>query len=216
MLFRRSRKQINLKSLRNNSNIIKIDIGCGPNKQNGFIGIDMYEDKNIDHVLDMEEDPLPFDDNSVDFVFSNHAFEHITDPRNILKEIVRVCKQDALVELWTPYLKSNDAFLLGHHSFYNENIWKHICYLYDDFYFGDTKGRFELKQFRYILYPGIEEQLKSCNIPFLFALNHMFNVALEFAAIIRIDKTIQKAKNPQVPDICISYKRTAPFTTIDQ
>ena len=205
------KKKTKLEMLWENPNLVKLDIGCGNNKKQGFIGIDIYDGEGIDHVLDMEKDRLPFDDDSVDFVFSNHAFEHITAPQNILREIVRVCKHKAMVEIWTPYLKSNDAFLLGHDSFYNENIWKHICYLYDDFYFGDTKGRFELKYFQYILYPQIEKQLEKLNIPFVFALDHMFNIALEFAAVIEIDKTVAHAKNPQIPGISVAYSRNMTF-----
>ena len=48
-----------------------------------------------------------------------------------LREIMRVAKDGATVEIWTPYGKSNDAFLLGHRNFYTETHWKHICFEYD-------------------------------------------------------------------------------------
>lgn len=191
--------------------LLKLDIGCGPNKKEGHLGVDMYEAEGIDIVIDIEKDRLPLEDNAVSHVFSNHAFEHINDPRNILREIVRVCRDKAVLEIWTPYLKSNDAFLLGHTSFYNENIWKHICILYDDFYFGETKGRLELNAFKYILMPGIEDQLKELNIPFSFALNHMFNISLEFAAMMTVDKNAEHADKNQVPDILVSYSRIEAF-----
>ncbi len=106
---------------------LKIDIGCGSHKREGFLGIDSVTGEQVDFVVDVEKESLPFPDNSVDHVFSNHAFEHIVSPQHVLREIVRVCRHDALVEIWTPYLKSKDAFLLGHFNFYNESIWKHIC-----------------------------------------------------------------------------------------
>lgn len=183
---------------------MKIDIGCGPNKREGFIGIDIAAAPGVDHVIDIERQPLPFEDNSVDYVFSNHAFEHIHNPLSILREIVRVCRHGATVEIWTPYLKSNDAFVLGHFQFYNETIWKHICFEYDGFYFGDKAGRFELKHYHYVLFPGIEARLAQMNIPFDFALDHMFNIALEFGAFIEIDKTRSDARRPQIPQIWVS------------
>lgn len=124
---------------------------------------------------------------------------------------MRVCKQGAVLEIWTPYLKSNDAFLLGHTTFYNENIWKHICILYDDFYFGNAKGRLELKEFRYIIYPGIEDELANLKIPFRFALDHMFNIALEFSAVMTVDKDAETARKDQDPDIMDSYNRNQAF-----
>jgi SAM-dependent methyltransferase len=186
---------------------MKIDIGCGNHKREGFIGIDIAPGEQVDYVIDIERAPLPFENDSVDHVFSNHTFEHIYAPQNILREIVRVCKHGALVEIWTPYLKSNDAFLLGHFSFYNEHIWKHICYEYDDFYFGDTLGRFELIKYYYIFFPNILSELQYMKIPFKFALDHMFNIALEFGAFIHVDKTLKKARRPQIPQIYVSYSR---------
>lgn len=187
---------------------MQIDIGCGSHKRAGFIGVDIAPGPQVDIVLDIERDPLPFDDGSVDYVFSNHTFEHITVPQNILREIVRVCKHRAMVEIWTPYLKSNDAFLLGHFSFYNESIWKHICYEYDNFYFGNTQGRFELKKYQYTLFPNILNSLAKMNIPFSFALDHMFNIALEFGAFITVDKTRHEAKRPQIPEVYVAYSRS--------
>src|SRR3990172_7759561 len=139
---------------------MKIDIGCGSNKREGFVGVDSVAGEQVDYVVDVETEDLPFEDNSDEHAFSSHAFEHIRSPQRALREIVRVCKHDALVEIWTPYLKSNDAFLLGHFNFYNENIWKHICYLYDDFYFADAPGRFQLQHYLYILYPDILKDLQ--------------------------------------------------------
>lgn len=48
---------------------LKLDIGCGPNKKEGCVGIDIYEGEEIDVTLDIEKDKLPFDDNSVGYVF---------------------------------------------------------------------------------------------------------------------------------------------------
>lgn len=183
---------------------MKIDIGCGPNKRAGYIGIDIAPAPGVDHVIDVERERLPFEDGSVDYVFSNHAFEHIHSPQNILREIVRVCRHGATVEIWTPYLKSNDAFVLGHFQFYNETIWKHICFEYDGFYFGGQQGRFELKKYHYVLFPGIEARLAGMNIPFDFALDHMFNIALEFGAFIQVDKERHEAVRPQIPEVWVS------------
>jgi len=191
------------------SNFVGIDIGCGSNKRHGFIGVDIAPSDGVDHVMNFETDRLPFEDNSVDHVFSNHSFEHIHSPQNILREIIRVCKHGALVEIWTPYLKSNDAFLLGHFSFYNESVWKHICFEYDDFYFKDAPGRFDWRETRYVLSPKILEKLKQNGVQFEFALEHMFNIALEFGVYISVDKTVRKATSPQYPNVFAGYSRSS-------
>lgn len=85
-----------------NDKNIKIDIGCGHNKQEGFIGVDLDKTTNPDIVSSALN--LPFDDNSVDEVFSAHLVEHF-DPQEaqqFFNEIYRVlktgCKADIKVD----------------------------------------------------------------------------------------------------------------------
>lgn len=73
---------------------IKIDIGCGKNKKEGFIGIDIDKNTHPDIVASALE--LPFEDNSVDEVNSFHLVEHF-HPYEALKffdEIYRVLKKN--------------------------------------------------------------------------------------------------------------------------
>lgn len=42
-------------------------------------------------------DDLPFDDDSVDFVFSSHVIEHFPDPLNALQEWVRIARRYVIV-----------------------------------------------------------------------------------------------------------------------
>ena len=71
---------------------IVIELGCGPNKAAGAIGIDQFDVKNVDIVADIENG-LPFlPDNSVDELFSRHVLEHIENLELLIKEIHRVLK----------------------------------------------------------------------------------------------------------------------------
>jgi hypothetical protein len=48
--------------------VVRIDLGCGPNKKDGYFGVDMLPLKGVDLVTDLEKG-LPFiPDNSVDEV----------------------------------------------------------------------------------------------------------------------------------------------------
>ncbi len=78
---------------------IKIDIGCGRNKRDGFIGIDLDEKTNPDIVASALN--LPYDDNSVDEVFSAHLVEHF-DPQEaqqFFDEIYRVLKRGGKADI---------------------------------------------------------------------------------------------------------------------
>lgn len=81
---------------------IKIDLGCGKRKQEGFIGIDRFPMPEVDILADIDQ-PLPLEDNSVDVLFSSHSLEHVKDLMFTMREIYRVCKHGAQVCIVAPY-----------------------------------------------------------------------------------------------------------------
>jgi SAM-dependent methyltransferase len=192
--------------------LLKLDIGCGQNKKKGFLGVDKVHFDEVDFVLDITKEKLPLEDNVVDEVFSNHFFEHIDSPKEALEELIRVSVHGAQFEIWTPYLKSNDAFLLGHRHFYNESIWQHICILYPHFWLKDVEATLRLDKICYILAPNIREELDHLNIPLNFAIKHMFNIAVEMGAFMTVIKGKDaKDKKYGRPEIYVSYSREASF-----
>lgn len=87
--------------------IIKLDIGCGANKEVGFIGMDIRDLPGVDIVHDIEEFPFPIPDQSFTLLSAAHVIEHI-DPRKFgfikfMDECWRVLKYDGQFRLSTPY-----------------------------------------------------------------------------------------------------------------
>ena len=187
--------------------ITRIELGCGDNKREGFYGLDIARSPVTDYVANFEKDPLPFPDDSIEQVYSNHTFEHLGYWPNILREIVRVCKHDALVEVWTPYGPSRDAFVIGHRLFLNESHWKHICFQHDRHYLGEAPGYLLWEETRYNLTPGILQQLQSMHVPIGFAIEHMFDIAFEWGVFLRVKKDLPKAPGPQRPVRFFCYGR---------
>jgi SAM-dependent methyltransferase len=83
---------------------MKINIGCGYDKREGWINIDKAEEVKPDMVVDIEKG-LPFGDNSVDEIYSHHCLEHIRPGRwkFVLAEIARVAKPGCILELDLPF-----------------------------------------------------------------------------------------------------------------
>lgn len=190
--------------------VTRVELGCGRKKRPGFFGIDILPAPEVDLVLDYEVQRLPFPDGSIAHIYSSHSFEHLGSPLSpiaILREIIRVAEHGALVEIWTPYGRSNEALLIGHRTFFTELHWEHICFAHDDFYLGDTLGRFVWERTQYRLVPGILEELAQLRIPLPFALEHMFNIAMEFGVFLRVDKTAKQAQRPQHPQKEFCYQR---------
>ena len=67
---------------------INIDLACGANKKEGFLGVDIADVKGVDVVHNLTKYPWPFEDNSVDEINCSHYVEHIPHEnlRGILEE----------------------------------------------------------------------------------------------------------------------------------
>ena len=74
--------------------LLLLDIGCGTNKKQGYIGIDRIKLSGVDVVCDIEEG-LPFKDNTVDGIRVIQVLEHVRDLIFVLEEFWRVCKEGA-------------------------------------------------------------------------------------------------------------------------
>jgi ubiquinone/menaquinone biosynthesis C-methylase UbiE len=92
---------------------MKIELGGGPfPKGDGFLNVDMDDSCDIQHNLDVF--PYPFDDESVEAVYSSHCLEHLNDPMPVLIEIARICKVGASVEIRVPAMGSPVMWTFQH------------------------------------------------------------------------------------------------------
>ncbi len=86
-----------------------IDLGCGPNKIAGAIGVDLRGDRGVDLLCDIER-PLPFKTSSVDVIWLRHVVEHVRDLIGLMEEVYRIARHGAAVEVVVPYYTSRGAF----------------------------------------------------------------------------------------------------------
>ena len=82
---------------------VKIELGCGNQKPEGFIGIDMVALDGVDIVASLEEGLGFIPDNSVDLISSRHFLEHVENYEFLLREIHRVLKPDGIHRAIVPY-----------------------------------------------------------------------------------------------------------------
>jgi len=83
----------------NKDKLVKLDIGCGKIKKNGYIGIDIDSHSDADIIASALK--LPFGDNSVDEIQSSHLVEHFSpnEAKKFFDEIYRVLKTGGLAEI---------------------------------------------------------------------------------------------------------------------
>lgn len=96
--------------LKENNLGIKLDIGCGANKQPGFVGIDIRELPGVDIVHDVEVFPWPLPDDCASLAVASHLVEHIDPHKGVflrfMDEVWRVMKEDGQFLIATPYAGS--------------------------------------------------------------------------------------------------------------
>jgi len=87
---------------------VKLDVGCGPNKQKGCIGIDKIKLPGVDIVHDIQRFPWPVPDNVCTMIVMSHIWEHIEPKyRSILMdELWRIIRWDGQLFIAAPYANS--------------------------------------------------------------------------------------------------------------
>lgn len=88
---------------------IMLNVGCGTDYKEGWVNVDNNSDNNITK-LDLNHDlrdPLPYNDNTVDFIFNEHFFEHLTveEGQVAMKEFMRVLKPGGVMRIAMPDLE---------------------------------------------------------------------------------------------------------------
>jgi hypothetical protein len=92
--------------------LVKIDIGAGPNKREGFLGIDQYAFPGVDHVVKLGFELLPFADGSVEEVHASHFVEHlnVVERCHLFNDLNRVMRSGAKMTMIVPHWGSSRAY----------------------------------------------------------------------------------------------------------
>ena len=93
---------------------MKLNLGCGSKKLDGYTNVDKFDYYKPDIVQDLETFPYPFKDDSVDEILLSHVLEHIGQTPEIylkiIKEFYRVCHHGSLIKIFVPHPR-HDNFL---------------------------------------------------------------------------------------------------------
>jgi hypothetical protein len=91
---------------------IRIDLGAGPNKKEGFIGVDVIKFPGVDIQLNIGTEVWPWDDNSVEEAHTSHTVEHLNQKERVhfINELHRVLKPGSSCTLIVPHWASCRAY----------------------------------------------------------------------------------------------------------
>lgn len=111
--------------------LLKLDLGCGKNKREGFLGVDALHFKGVDRLCDLrktpwaladyalDDDGTPFigdyrklEDESVEEVHCSHFLEHLTQDERVafFNELHRVLIKGGKASIITPHWLSERAY----------------------------------------------------------------------------------------------------------
>ncbi len=153
---------------------LKLDLGCGYYKPEGYIGLDnlvgeatqIRNDRNSpDILMDLNHDPLPFNDNTCIEVRSSHFLEH-SNLDHVINESYRVLKAEGVFFFVVPYANSAEGLFPGHNIFLTEK------WFYENINF---QSKFTIVKEQYDASAAYKKSLISKLIPFNFARTFLFN-----------------------------------------
>lgn len=91
---------------------MRLNLGCGFNKREGFVNVDIGDHCAPDVILDLEVTPWPWNDSAVDEIYMSHVLEHLGATTEtyfaVLQEMYRVCRDGAQVTITVPHPRHDD------------------------------------------------------------------------------------------------------------
>jgi SAM-dependent methyltransferase len=81
---------------------MKLHVGCGAGRLEGWVNCDKYAAPNVDLVFDLEA-PWPFEDDSVEAIYGSHVLEHLARFPVFFDEAHRVLIDQGEMHLRVPY-----------------------------------------------------------------------------------------------------------------
>jgi SAM-dependent methyltransferase len=112
---------------------LRLNLGASQTRIPGFVNIDICSQADL--TLDLGKDRLPFEDGSVDVVFTYHTLEHIPDYLFCLSEIYRVLAHGAHLLVGVPYVTLTEYNLVNPYHLHNFSEFS-----FDFFELGKLKG----------------------------------------------------------------------------
>ena len=88
----------------------KLNLGCGPDIKRGYINLDFSKFSGVDVIHNLNKYPWPFKNNEFDEVYCSHLLEHLEDLVEVMKEIKRICKDNAKIVIRVPHFSCGVSY----------------------------------------------------------------------------------------------------------
>jgi hypothetical protein len=122
---------------------VRVEIGGGTrNRGPGWLNVDQCQGADIQHDLNVF--PWPIADASADELYSAHCIEHVKSPIAFCREVARVCRVGATVELRCPDACGEMAMCAGHEAVWSINCVRHMDHIFPELHWQGCQRRLKL------------------------------------------------------------------------
>jgi len=88
---------------------MKLNLGCGNKILEGYINLDINKGKGVDIVHDLNELPLPFENEIFDYILCRDVLEHV-NYLPLMDELYRILKIGGKLKIKVPHFTSKITF----------------------------------------------------------------------------------------------------------
>lgn len=171
---------------------LRVDLGCGYYKPQGFIGIDNLvgadsqvenQDNLPDILMDLDYHAVPLPDQSCIEIHTSHYLEHSNMP-HIFNEVFRLLKPGGLFVNTVPYANSAEGMSPGHNIFLTEK-WFQKNIQFQTLFFIEQYEYFESED-----YMELPQEMRDL-LPFAVARKFLFNVCHQMKLICRTRRGLE-------------------------
>ena len=124
----------------------KLNFGCGTDIKPGWDNCDIQKSKNVIYC-NANKFPYPLKNNTYNYILLNEVLEYFDNPANVLLELRRISKPNAVIEINVPYYNNKGA--------YNDFQVRH--------YFNDTSFKIFVNQ-SYVVNKEKQFEISSLNL----------------------------------------------------
>ncbi len=109
--------------------MMRVDLGCGTKKKEGFVGVDKSPLVKPEFICNLGYEKLPFEKDSVSFVYSSHCLEHVHKHKFMffLEDLYRVSKHGCTWLITVPFYNSREGHAnIDHHTMFDFNSFDQL------------------------------------------------------------------------------------------
>jgi hypothetical protein len=112
---------------------LRLNLGCGNRRREGFYGVDQVELPHVDIVADLNEPLSLLPDDSVEEIYTRHTLEHVAALLPLMGELHRVVRPGGRIEIVVPHFSNPYG--------YSDPTHLRFFGLYSFYYFSDESDQ---------------------------------------------------------------------------